>query len=147
VIAAPPPQVWEVVADPHHLARWWPLATRVEDVREAAGNAPARWTLVLQSSRGASVRADFRRTACVPGERLAWEQELRDSPFARILKQASTDVEARAAGEETAVTLTSRERLRGLSRLGALMMRRAARARLDEALRNLDRVITGADRE
>ena len=38
---APSQEVWAVVADPHHLPRWWPRAARVEDV---SGD---RWTMVL----------------------------------------------------------------------------------------------------
>jgi len=147
VIDAPPPRIWEIVADPHHLPRWWPLAVRVENVREAVGEDPPRWTMVLQSERGASVRADFRGTALVPGERIAWRQDLADSPFARILKGASVELQMRSEGVGTAVTLTSDESLRGLSRLGGPMMRRAAKARLDQALLNLDRALTGAAEE
>ena len=43
----------------------------------------------------------------------------------------------------TEVTLTSEEALRGISRLGATMMRGAARGRLDEALAAIERVLVG----
>ena len=35
-LEAPPDEVWAVVADPHHLPRWWPRAARVEDVARRA---------------------------------------------------------------------------------------------------------------
>jgi hypothetical protein len=44
---------------------------------------------------------------------------------------------------DTVVTLVANERLRGLSRLGSPMMRRAIRRRLDEALDGLQRALGG----
>jgi hypothetical protein len=41
------------------------------------------------------------------------------------------------------VTLAGNERLRGLSRLGSPMMRRAIRQRLDQALDGIQRAVTG----
>src|SRR4029077_10290309 len=52
-IAAPVEELWEVIADPHHLPRWWPRVTRVEDVE---GNA---FTEVMRTAKGKLVRADF----------------------------------------------------------------------------------------
>ncbi len=40
------------------------------------------------------------------------------------------------------MTLAGSERLRGLSRLGSPMMRRAIRRRLDEALDGIERALT-----
>ena len=37
-IAAPAQELWDVIRDPHHLPRWWPRVTRVEDVEE--GRSP-----------------------------------------------------------------------------------------------------------
>ncbi len=45
--------------------------------------------------------------------------------------------------DKSLVSLSSHERLRGLSRLGAPMMRAAAGRRLDEALENLDQALGG----
>src|SRR5256885_765732 len=53
IIAAPAQELWEVIADPHHLPRWWPRVARIEDV---AGNA---FTEVMKTAKGKSVRADF----------------------------------------------------------------------------------------
>jgi hypothetical protein len=131
------------VADPHHLPRWWPLASRVEDVQEAGDGGAARWTVLLKTERGTGVRADFSRTVWEPQVRLGWMQQVAGSPFERILKAASVAIAIRPDGDGAVVTLTSDETLRGLSRLGGPMMRRAAGSRLAEALDNLDRALTG----
>ena len=51
-------------------------------------------------------------------------------------------IELDPSGGGTAVTLTTAETLRGLSRLGSPMMRGAARGRLDEALDGIERALT-----
>jgi uncharacterized protein YndB with AHSA1/START domain len=138
-VSAPPGDVWRVVSDPHSLARWWPAVVRVEDVTDDA------WTNVLRTQKGHSVRADFTRTGLEPPRRVAWRQELVESPFERILAAAETEVAiAGAEGGGTRVALTSDERLRGRFRLGGFMVRRAARRRLDEALEGLERAVGGA---
>ena len=53
---------------------------------------------------------------------------------------------ARGREREHAVTLASSERLRGLSRLGSPMMRRATRQRLDEALDGIERAADSEQR-
>jgi uncharacterized protein YndB with AHSA1/START domain len=143
VIPAPRAEVWKVVADPHHLPRWWPRAVRVEDVRGEAGSRRAQWTLVLGTTYGRSVRADFRSISAATGERFVWEQLVQDSPFERIIRSAEAGVELADADSGTAVTIYTDERLRGLSRLGGAMMRGAARRRLDEALEGLERALVG----
>jgi uncharacterized protein YndB with AHSA1/START domain len=131
-VAAPPERVWELVSDPYNLPRWWPSTARVEDVE------PDAWTSVLKTPRGATVRADFTRTERVLRRRVAWRQELEESPFERVFSSAETELELEAGGEDaTRVRLTSREQLRGRYRLGGWLVRRAARRRLDEALEGL----------
>jgi uncharacterized protein YndB with AHSA1/START domain len=134
-ISAPRDRVWELVADPHHLPRWWPRTVRVEDVRKVGSGKRSRWTTVLGTERGRGVRADFRCTSSAAGERYVWEQDIEGTPFERILRTASLQIEL-VDGEDanTRVRLTSEERLRGLSRLGSPMMRMATRRRLNEAL-------------
>lgn len=131
-VAAPAERVWELVSDPYSLPRWWPSTARVEDVE------PDAWTSVLKTPRGNTVRADFTRTERVPQRRVAWRQELEESPFERVFSAAETevDLEAGDAGA-TRVRLTTRERLRGRYRLGGWLVRRAARKRLDGALDGL----------
>jgi uncharacterized protein YndB with AHSA1/START domain len=128
-VAAPRERVWELVSDPYYLPRWWPATARVEDVTDDA------WTSVLKTPRGATVRADFTRTERMPQRRVAWRQELEESPFERVFSGAETEVGLEADGENaTRVAVTTREQLRGRYRLGGWIVRRAARRRLDEAL-------------
>ena len=123
--------VWAVVADPHHLPRWWPLTERVEAVDADA------WTSVLRSDRGKVVRADYRVDADEPPRRRAWSQALEGTPFERLLREHRTEVALLSGERGTEVTLTVIQRGRGTARLGMWMMRRATRRRLDEALDSL----------
>ena len=53
-LPASPEQLWELIADPHHMPRWWPGVERMEAVE------PDRFTQVFKTKRGRPVRADFR---------------------------------------------------------------------------------------
>lgn len=130
-ISAPRDRIWEVISDPHSLPRWWPRLQRVEEPSETS------WTKVLTSDRGKPVRADYTRTAAAPPERLEWRQELAETPFERILAEAKLTIVLEEDDGATEVALVSKERLRGLARLGSLMVRRATAKRLDEALERL----------
>jgi uncharacterized protein YndB with AHSA1/START domain len=134
---APAEAVWGVVADPHHLPRWWPRAARVEDV---SGD---RWTLVLATAKGRSVRADYRLVESEPPARRRFAQEIEGSPFARMLRSSEVEVALAAADGGTEVTLELAQKLRGTSRLGGFMFRGAARRTLDEALESLERAVVG----
>jgi uncharacterized protein YndB with AHSA1/START domain len=136
LIAAPAQELWDVIVDPHHLPRWWPRVTRVEDVE---GDA---FTEVMQTSKGKLVRADFQLVdADEQAGTLRWEQQLAGSPFARLLSSATTSVSLATAGEGTCVTIELRQTLTGVfPRLGSFMVRRAALATLEEALDGLERI-------
>lgn len=137
VIAAPREDVWALVGDPHSLPRWWPRALRVEDVQGSGRRA--RWTLVLGTERGSGVRADFRCEASSEPERLTWAQDVAGTPFERILRSSEVEIVIEPAPEAgSRVTITSDEVLRGLSRLGAGMLRGATKRRLDEALEGIE---------
>ena len=137
-IPAPPEEVWRTVADPHHLPRWWPRVQRVEGVE------PERFTQVLATDRGRSVRADFRVLESRAPAVRRWAQDVAGTPFERVLRSAETEVRVEPAGEvETRVTLTLRQRLRGTGLLGTMLVRRAAADRLDEALAGLARLHGG----
>jgi uncharacterized protein YndB with AHSA1/START domain len=141
-VDAPRDRVWGLVADPHHLPRWWPRVVRVEDVRQVASGKRSRWTTVLGTQRGRGVRADYRCTSAATDERYVWEQEIEGTPFERILRAARLEIELADAEEGgTRVKLASEERLRGMSRLGSPMMRMAARRRLDAALDGVERAV------
>src|SRR5919202_6004817 len=134
-VAGDPDAVWRVVADPYHLPRWWPRVERVEDA------SPEAWTTVMRSSSGRAVRADYTRTEARRPRRLAWRQEIEETPFERVFAAASTEVtlepEADAA---TRVELKAVQRLRGSSRFGGFIARRAAPRQLDAALEGLERL-------
>ncbi len=132
-VAAPPEAVWQLVGDPYHLPRWWPRVSRVEAV------AGGRFTEVLSGARsGRNVRADFRVEEKRKGRLLRFSQELAGSPFERVLKEAETSIALEPSGEGTRVAITHRQRLRGLSRMGGFLVRRATRKVLDQALDGLE---------
>jgi hypothetical protein len=131
-----------VVADPYHLPRWWPRTTRVENV--SAGDAQGRrWTQVLETRDGRGVRADYRCVSAAAEERYVYEQQIEGTPFGRIWRSSRTEVRLRAVDGETEVTLTRDQAFRGLSRLGAPMMRRATGRTLAEALSGLEAAVSG----
>jgi uncharacterized protein YndB with AHSA1/START domain len=136
IIAAPVEELWEVIGDPHHLPRWWPRVTRVEDVE---GNA---FTEVMRTAKGKLVRADFQLVESDESARsLKWEQRLAGTPFGRLLSSAETSVSLEDAGGATSVTIELRQTLTGFfPRFGGYMVRRAAAATIDEALDGLERI-------
>ncbi len=108
---------------------------------------PDRWTQVFITKRGRPVRADFRLLESEPpgpGDdgvaRRSWEQELPGTPFERVLHEAVTEVLIEPDGADTRVTIALRQRLRGYSRTGGLLLRRATGKKLDEALEGLSRI-------
>src|SRR3954451_3867424 len=104
-IGATPEQIWRTVGDPHHLPRWWPRVQRVEAVDAE------RFTEVLATDKGRSVRADFRVLDSRAAELRRWEQEIVGSPFERLLRSAETEVRLEPDGAgATRVTLTLRQR-------------------------------------
>jgi uncharacterized protein YndB with AHSA1/START domain len=128
--------IWDVVADPYHLPRWWPGVTRVEDV---TGDA---WTSVLQSPRGRAVRADYARVYLDPPSRVVWRQVIEQTPFERFLREAVTGVILEPDPVGTRVELRLVQKLKGMARFGGFMARRAAGRQLDEALANLRSVVS-----
>ena len=147
-LEASPRDVWNVVSDPYHLPRWWPRTQRVENV--TAGQPKGRrWTQVLETKQGRGVRADFRCVSAAEAERYVYEQELEGTPFEGILKSARTEIHLapvhEGGGEGTEVRLTSEQRLKGLSRLGGFMMRRATGRTLSGALEGLEGAVAPSD--
>jgi uncharacterized protein YndB with AHSA1/START domain len=136
-IAVPAQELWELISDPHHLPRWWPRVARVEGVERDA------FTEVLASPRGRLVRADFDIVSSDErGLVLRWSQRVQDTPFARLLAAAETELRLESTGRATTVTIELRQTLKGLfPHLGASRVRRAARATLEEALDGLERIV------
>lgn len=142
VVAAAPSEVWALVSDPYNLPRWWPRTARVESVDRKSGGRRSEWTKVLETAEGRGVRADYRCVSCAEGERYAWEQQLADTPFERHLRRAALTIELRAEGPATEVRLTADQGLRGMSRLGAPMLRRGQASILEEALDGIERALS-----
>jgi carbon monoxide dehydrogenase subunit G len=148
VIAAGRDAIWEVVGDAHHFPRWWPGVIRVEGVGED------RFTHVYSTKKGRMVRIDFRLVASEPpGDqpempaRRVWEQEIPGTPFERVLRESVTEVVlqlAEADGEQgTKVTIEQTQNLRGYSKTGGWMLKRATKQRLDRALEGLEQIFGG----
>jgi carbon monoxide dehydrogenase subunit G len=137
-VEASPSAVWEVIADPRRLDRWWPDVERVEEATAEA------WTTVQVTGRGKVIRADFTRVEAVPPTMLAWRQEVEESPFERFLSAADTRIVLSPLDAGTRVEIRSTARLRGLARLGVPMVRRATRRRLDRALAGLREAVAGS---
>jgi uncharacterized protein YndB with AHSA1/START domain len=154
-ISAPVEDLWRVISDPHHLPRWWPRVTRVEDVRDGA------FTEVMKTKKGKTVRADFDLVESDEATgTVRWEQRIEGTPFAAVLRSSQTElrltpagVEASEQGGATEVTIEMRQEMAGeagprsafsgrplLPSMGRRMIRRAATRLIDEALDGLERI-------
>ncbi|MFZ1153880.1 MAG: SRPBCC family protein [Solirubrobacteraceae bacterium] len=145
-IAASEQELWEVLGDPHHLPRWWPRVSRVESVTLKDTGELDAFTEVLMSGKGKMVRADFKLLDAVSLRRIMWAQQVENTPFARILTSAETEVSLAGAdaadGPSTEVTIELRQTMHGfLARLGSHLVRRAAGSTLEEALDGLERIV------
>ena len=128
--------VWQLAADPRSLPRWWPRVVRVERV------AGREFTQVMRTPRGREIRADFRVTDQEQGRRRVWAQQIAGTPFEKYFASVVTELRVAPAGDtEATVTLEMRQRLRGMSRFGGFMTRRAARRILREALEGLEEAV------
>jgi len=131
-VPAPQLRVWEILADPSQMSRWWPGVQRVEGVEDG------RFTQVFLSKRGRTVRMDYHVIASEPPWRRAWAQELEGTPFERVLSECVIEVALSAVDGGTQVTLAERQRLKGYSRTGGRLLTRASNRRLDQALAGLE---------
>jgi hypothetical protein len=75
--------------------------------------------------------------------RVSFEQDVLGTPFERVLRQSVTEVSLEPEEGGTRVVISQQQKLRGYSRTGGWLLRRATRARLDEALEGLERVTAG----
>ena len=130
-VNAPPDAVWEIVADAHHMPRWWPGVLRVEGVGDG------RFTQVFTTKRGRPVRIDFSVVDSTPPRTRSWAQQIPGTPFERVLAASVITVSLSPQDAGTLVTLTQEQKLRGYSRTGGFLLRRATRDKLDEALDGL----------
>jgi uncharacterized protein YndB with AHSA1/START domain len=136
-IPAEQPRVWELLCDLRRRPRWWPGLSRVEGV------TGAQWTEVFQTRQGKAMRLDFRLLGVDPPRRIEWEQQLAGTPFARMLAESHTEVLLEADGTATLVTITQRQKLRGYSKTGGVLLRRGTAKRLEGALAGLERALCG----
>lgn len=136
VLSAPPDRVWRVVGDVHHMPRWWPKVRRVENVTDG------RFTQVMRTEKGKDVRADFHVVEEEAPRLLRFVQDVEGTPFEGFLRESATSIEAEPAGGGTKVTITTRHKLRGVSRVGGgTMLKRATKKQLDEALDALEGIL------
>jgi uncharacterized protein YndB with AHSA1/START domain len=135
VVAAALPDVWAVVGDPYHLPRWWP---RVERVEAMVGE---KFTELLRAKSGRGVRADFRVEERRKEALVRWRQEIAGTPFERVLASSETEVTLEPAAGGTRVAIALRQRMRGMSRLGGFLVRRASRKLIDQALDGLETAV------
>ncbi|HEX5761616.1 MAG TPA: SRPBCC family protein [Solirubrobacterales bacterium] len=142
-VSASTREVWELISDPYSLPRWWPRTTRVESVDRKPGDRRSQWTKVLSTAEGRGVRADYRCVSVAEPERYVWEQQLDGTPFGRHLRESRVEIALRPEGAGTEVSLTSAQKLRGMSRLGSPMMRGGQRKILDEALDGIEAALGG----
>jgi uncharacterized protein YndB with AHSA1/START domain len=141
-VQAPVAEVWKLVSDPYSLPRWWPRTGRVENVDLKPGGKRTQWTKVLQTAEGRGVRADFRCVSSAERERYVWEQELEGTPFERHLKSLRVEIGMREGEGGTELSLTEEQTLKGMSKLGSPLMRRARSEILDEALDGIEAALT-----
>ena len=62
------------------------------------------------------------------------------TPFERVLRSSMIEVRLEGVAAGTEVTISQEQKLRGYSRTGGFLVRRATAARLDEALEGLARI-------
>jgi uncharacterized protein YndB with AHSA1/START domain len=134
IVPVVPQRVWEVIEDPHHMPRWWPGVARMEGVEDD------RWTQVFTTKKGRPVRVDFRLLESDPPWRRVWQQEIAGTPFERVLNESIIEIVLEPVDQGTRITIQQHQKLRGYSRTGGLLLRRATTAKLDEALAGLERI-------
>ena len=139
VVPATPEEVWGLVSDPARLPQWWPGVTRVE---EATADA---WTTVLSSPKGKAVRADYTRVEAEPERRIAWRQEVEESPFERILASATTEIALAEDVDGTRVTVSLDQRPCGWARFAPFQFRAAGKRQVQGAVEGIDAVFGAGD--
>jgi uncharacterized protein YndB with AHSA1/START domain len=130
-LAVPREKVWEVVGDPYHEPRWWPLVSRVEGVSKRG------WTSVSISSRGNAVRTDWVVEANEQPVRRRWAQEIENTPFQKLFKSNVREIQLEKTETGTRVTLLFDQRIRGLGNVLPFLFKRAMRRQLEQALAGL----------
>jgi hypothetical protein len=107
-----------------------------------------RFTQVFMTRKGRAVRADhYVIESQPPGSGpegagyFSWGQDIEGTPFERVLSEAVTEIQLQSDEGGTLVTITLTQKLRGYSRTGGFLLRRATRQKLDEALDSLAELV------
>ncbi len=87
------------------------------------------------------MRFDYRRVLAEPPWRTLWQQQVEGTPLARVLAESLIEVMLEDEGGGTRVTIAQRQKLKGYSRTGGLLIRRGAAGKLEDALEGLDRLL------
>ena len=95
--------------------------------------------MAFRTQKGKTIRVDFELLDSQEPNRRSWYQRLENSPFENLLSESVTEVIVETAGDGSTVTLVSRQKMRGLSKLGGPVVRKASRKLLREALDGLER--------
>ena len=117
------------------MPRWWPGVVRMEGVEDD------RFTQVFVTKKGRPVRLDFQLLTSEAPWRRTWQQDIEGTPFERVLDEAITEIVLEPDAAGTKVTIAQRQKLRGYSRTGGFLLRRATASKLDEALDGLERLL------
>ena len=100
-----------------------------------------RFTQVFKTKKGRPVRADFRVLQSDPPATRSWGQEVAGTPFERVLSSSVIEVQLDPVPAGTQVTISHHQKLRGYSRTGGFLLRRATGSRLEQALDGLARIL------
>lgn len=135
---ASPEDVWHHVSDGSRVAPWWPKAERAEDVQGGL------FTLVLRSSRGNVVRTDWQVTTSRRPEVQRWEQQLRNTPFAKALVTSAVEVRIEPDGEGSRITVSVERELVAKGFFATRMGVKASKEQAAEALAGLLREVSSS---
>lgn len=135
-IAADAERVWTFAVDPRNLPKWWPGTTAVRSVRGSAGIGQT-WRQVFVTKKGREVAADQKCSEYEAKRSWSFEQQTEGTPFEKILRSARVQLRLDADDGATLVTLRLERRMRGMSALGGIFVRRAGARTLNHALGNL----------
>ena len=124
-------QVWEWVADPGRLPRWWPDVDRVDRPGEATY---VRW---VTSPRGRAVPMRFELSSLEPGVCVTWSQAIIGTAFERAVKSATEEISLKSVDDGSLVRLTISRKLRGTAKLGSFFVRRGQKQQLALAAEGL----------
>ncbi len=118
----------------------------MRDVSGTGETVGSRWTQMLQARSGNRLGANL---ICTVADRPAvwrFEQETEGTPFERMMTGAWTEIRISPEGRGSRVELELGQSLRGLSRLGGLVVQRASARTAREALESLEIALDGDPR-